>query len=145
MNESEKIVWGPDCPKTIDGAIKYPQRNGYTRYIVVNLYSSDDCHEQFNQLLTQELCPFSRKRSACKSSEITVDLIDERLSKLPGYLPDPELAVFFGTFCCTQGFFPWQIRLTEFIQISYTQESLTLQKYLDVLYKYAKCQQRFGQ
>lgn len=142
-SESEKIVWGPECQRA-DGVIKYPHRNGYKRHIVVNLYSSQDGHEKFNQLLTQELLG-ADKSEACNNENITVDLIEEKLSKLYGYFPDPDLGVYFGSFCCTQGFLPWQIRLTEFIQISYKLRSLSLQKYVNVLYKYAKCEQRFGQ
>lgn len=142
-SDSEKIVWGPECQRSNDGSIKYPHRNGYKRHIVVNLYSSEDGHEKFSELLTQQLCT-ADKSLACKSKDITIDLIDEKLSKLYGHIPEPDLALYFGSFSCTQGILPWHIRLTEFIQISYKLRSLTLQKYISVLYKFARCEQRFG-
>lgn len=142
-NDSENIVWGPNyqAPKDSSTGIKFPHRNGYKKHIVVNLYSSDDGHAKFDQLLTQEFCDAS---ATYDSKQITIEKVDETLSKLYGLMPDPDLAVFFGTTCCTMGFMPWQIRLTEFIRISYKLHNLSLEKYLRVLYKYAKCEQRFG-
>lgn len=144
--DSENIVWGPNHQTpSDDNGISFPHRNGYKKHIVVNLYSSEDGHAKFDQLLTQELCRDNYDASAmCDSKQITIDKVDETLSKLYGLMPDPDLAVFFGTTCCTMGFMPWQIRLTEFIQLSYKLHNLSLDKYLRVLYKYAKCEQRFG-
>lgn len=144
ISESENVVWGPNYQTSNDDGIRYPHRNGYKKHIVVNLYSSEDGHEKFNQLLTRELCRESVSGTECDSKKITIDYIDEKLRKLYGDLPDPDLAVYFGNVCCTTGFMPWQIRLTEFIPISYKLPSLTFEKYVRVLYKYAKCEQRFG-
>lgn len=141
-SEGENIVWGPDFQTSSGAAIKYPHRNGYKKHIVVNLYSSDDGHASFNQLLTQELC--GKDDVTCAYTQISQDFIDEKLGNLYGHLPDPDLAVYFGNTCCTSGFNPWKIRLTEFIQISYKLKQLSLEKFLKVLYKYAKCEQRFG-
>jgi dehydrodolichyl diphosphate syntase complex subunit NUS1 len=110
----------------------------------VNLYSSEDAPAKFDELLMQELCNESTGSAICKSKKITIDYIDEKLRKLYGEINDPDLAVYFGNTCCTMGFMPWQIRLTEFVPISYKIQSLSLEKYLRVLYKYAKCEQRFG-
>lgn len=145
--DSENIVWGPKYQNTSKDGVKFPHRNGYKRHIVVNLYSSDDGHAKFTELLTQELCrdkDASENSGNCNTKQITIDYIDEKLSKMFGHIPDPDLAVFFGSACCTSGFMPWQIRLTEFIPISYKLHNLSLDKYLQVLYKYAKCEQRFG-
>lgn len=145
-SDTENIVWGPNHQTPSDNTgIKFPHRNGYKKHIVVNLYSSEDGHAKFDQLLTHELCRDNNNSSTmCDSKQITIDKVDETLSKLFGHMPDPDLAVFFGTTCCTMGFMPWQIRLTEFIQLSYKLHNLSLDKYLRVLYKYAKCEQRFG-
>jgi dehydrodolichyl diphosphate syntase complex subunit NUS1 len=136
VNSNENVVWGPDYHQTT-GEIKFPHRNGYRRHIIINLYSSQDSYGSFNQLLTHDL----RKTP---SNQISIDLVDERLNKLFGNIPDPELAVYFGNSTCTSGFLPWHIRLTEFIQISYKLNYLSLDKYLRVLYKFARCEQRFG-
>ncbi|CRL04847.1 CLUMA_CG017900, isoform A [Clunio marinus] len=144
--DNENIVWGLNFQHMTDNdGIKFPHRNGFKRHIVVNIYSSEDGHEKFDQLLRREL--LSDKGSSGKTvdcSKFTIDYIDEELSKLYGQMSDPDLTVYFGNICCTMGFMPWQIRLTEFIQISYKLRTLSLDKYLKVLYKYAKCEQRFG-
>lgn len=143
-DDSDNIVWGPSYQTPSEDGIKFPHRNGYKRHIVVNLYSSDDGHGKFSELLTHELCRDKVESADSESKKITIDYIDEKLSNLYGCMPDPDLAIFFGNVCCTMGFMPWQIRLTEFIQISNKLHNLTLEKYLRVLYKYAKCEQRFG-
>lgn len=141
IDDSENIVWGPDYQTPADGDIKFPHRNGYKRHIVVNLYSSDDGHAKFDHLFTQELC---REDMPIESRLITIDFIDDKLKKIFGHLPDPDLALYFGSHCCTMGFMPWHIRLTEFIPISSKLQNLSLNKFLRVLYKYAKCEKRFG-
>lgn len=138
ISVNENVVWGPHYQLTpVDGRIKFPHRNGYKKHIVINLYSSHDSYETFNQMLTHEL-------NKTPSQQITIDLVDEKLKGLYGCIPDPELAIYFGNNTCTSGFLPWHMRLTEFIQIAYKLHHLSLDKYLDVLYKYAKCEQRFG-
>lgn len=135
INSNENVVWGPDYQSSSD--VKFPHRNGYKKHIIVNLYSSQDSYGSFNQLLTRDL-------SKTPSQQISIDLVEEKLNKLYGNIPDPELAVYFGNSTCTAGFFPWHIRLTEFIQISYKLNYLSIEKYLRVLYKFARCEQRFG-
>lgn len=138
-NSNENIVWGPHYYHTSnDNAIvKFPHRNGYKKHIVINLFSSQDSYGKFNQLLTNELIN-------TPSQQISIELIDEKLRRMYGNIPDPELAIYFGNNTHTSGFLPWHIRLTEFIQIAYKLHHLSLDKYLKVLYKYAKCEQRFG-
>lgn len=137
INKNENIVWGPHYQSPTSGDIKFPHRNGYKKHIVINLYSSHDSYGTFNQLLTNEL-------SKTPSQQISIDLVDEKLKKLYGNVPDPELAIYFGNNTCTSGFLPWHIRLTEFIQVSYKLHHISLEKYLKVLYQYARCEQRFG-
>lgn len=105
----------------------------------------------FNRLLKDEANKMINKKidnceekDVFESKDITIEKIDKTLNKLYGNIPDPELTVYFGKVTCTAGLLPWQIRLTEFIQISYKQHQLSLDKYIRVLYKYAKCEQRFG-
>lgn len=137
-NSNENVVWGPDFYQTVNGgSVKFPHRNGYRKHIVINLFSSQDSYESFNQLLKHDL-------SKTPSQQITIDLIENKLRRHFGGIPDPELAIYFGNSTCTSGFLPWHIRLTEFIQISYKTHYLSLDKYLRVLYKFARCEQRFG-
>jgi undecaprenyl pyrophosphate synthase len=116
---------------------------------VINLYSSHDSYGKFNQLLTDEVCRRRKNfddetKTPRGSKAITIESVDEKLSKLYGNMPDPEVALYFGKTTCTAGFLPWHIRLTEFIQISHKLHHLSLDKFIRVLYKYAKCEQRFG-
>ncbi|CAG9801700.1 unnamed protein product [Chironomus riparius] len=148
ISDNENIVWGPNYLKgsNSDG-VKFPHRNGYRRHIVINLYSSDDGYGKFNELLTDELYKKATNfgdDETLNSRNITIDKVDRKLSKLFGNIPDPELAIYFGNITCTAGVLPWHIRLTEFIQIAYKQHHLSLDKYLRVLHKYARCEQRFG-
>lgn len=136
-DENEKIVWGPNYQTSNGGYSQIPHKNGFRKHLIVNLFSSDDGHRKFTKLLTEELVNV-------KSENITCNLVDEKLSKTYGNLPDPDCAVYFGTFQCTQGFLPWHIRLTEFYQLSYKLETISPQKYLQVIYSYGKCDQRFG-
>lgn len=130
-DESEKIVWGPNYHGQI------PHKNGFRKHLIVNLFSSDDGQRKFTKLLTEQLVNVT-------SDNITCNLVDEKLSQMYGNLPDPDCAVYFGTLQCTQGLLPWHIRLTEFFQLSYELKTLSPLKYLQVIYKYGKCDQRFG-
>lgn len=146
QSDDENIVWGPKYNQTTN--IRFPHKNGYKKHIVVNLYSADDCKAKFNQLLkTQQLCLnniTSTDKNNLKDDNILIELIDNKLKEVFGNWPDPELAVYFGNICTTNGFMPWQIRLTEFIKINHHQHHLPLHKFLRVLYLFAKCEQRFG-
>lgn len=145
IGDNENIVWGLNYQSpSEDGSIKFPHRNGYKRHIVINLYSSQDSYGKFNQLLQNDLCNKTKLTGNSNSKDITIDTVNEKLNKLYGNMPEPELALYFGNNTCTAGFLPWHIRLTEFIQISYKVHHLSLEKYIRVLYKYAKCEQRYG-
>lgn len=131
-SEHEKIVWGQHYEHK-----QFPHRNGYRRHLVVNLLAAEDGRRKFTKLLQEQLV-------TVKSDDITCNLIDEKMSAMYGAMPDPDCAVYFGSFQCTQGLLPWQIRLTEFYQLSYELSTISPQKYLNVIYKYGKCEQRFG-
>lgn len=143
ISDNENIVWGPNHQTSSSSDIKFPHRNGYKRHIVINLYSSEDSYGMFGRLLKNETKNIDEE-PPLDSKTITIEQVDKRLGRLFGHIPDPELAVYFGNVSCTAGLLPWHIRLTEFIQISYKQQHLSLDKYLRVLYKYAKCEQRLG-
>lgn len=142
ISDSDNVVWGPDYQSQED--IRFPYRNGFRRHIVINLYSSEDGYGIFNKLLHDETSKKIADEDVLNSKDITIEQLDKKLSKYYGNIPDPELAIYFGRVTCTAGLLPWQIRLTEFIQISYKLNQMSLDKYLRVLYKYAKCEQRYG-
>ena len=141
----EQIVWGPKFQ--LEKNFTFPHKNGYKRHIVVNLYAADDGKLKLRQIMREDLCSATSYKAASVKDiydNITIDLIDEKLRAACGTVPDPDVAIHFGALCSTFGLLPWQIRLTEFIRVSWTQQDLQLDKYLGVLYKFAKVEQRFG-
>ena len=144
-DSDEQIVWGPKYQ--FEKNITFPHKNGYKRHIVVNLYAAVDGKDVLGKIIKDDLCASaSKKANNIKNiyNNITVDLIDDKLRTVSGKVPDPDVAIYFGGFCSTFGLLPWQIRLTEFIRVSWTQQDLKLENFLGVLYKFAKVEQRFG-
>lgn len=88
-----------------------------------------------------EICCELAADADTASDAINIKYLDEKFSKI--IHPDPELAIYFGDICCTFGLLPWHIRLTEFVNVE-TQRALTIHTFLETLFKYAKCEQRFG-
>lgn len=86
----------------------------------------------------QQLCS-----SGVLPKDINIPLVDESIRRLLPNYPDPDLAIYFDDRCCTYGLSPWHIRLTEFAQVK-LDASLKVDSYLNVLYRYSKCEQRFG-
>lgn len=141
----EQIVWGPKYQ--LEKNFTFPHKNGYLHHIVVNFYAADDGKIKLGQIMREDLCSAtSNKTDSVKHiyNNITIDLIEEKLRATGGRVPDPDVAIHFGALCSTFGLLPWQIRLTEFMRVSWTQQDLQLDKFLKVLYKYAKVEQRFG-
>lgn len=78
-----------------------------------------------------------------QTNEFTAQDLDKFISLVYPSIPDPEIVLYTGVSCCTHGFLPWQIRLTEFIQLS-LDHSVNIGSYVGAMYKYSKCDQRFG-
>lgn len=72
---------------------------------------------------------------------LNIDAVNRHMRSI--VKPDPDLALYFGTVCCTYGLLPWHIRLTEFLPVE-SQQTMTVNTFISNLYKYAKCEQRFG-
>lgn len=113
--------------------------NGFPRAILVQYISEADGKSEIAQLC--RTFSESIKRGSLSLAQINIEFVDAQLREQFGQMPDPDLALYTGRFCCTYGFLPWHIRLTEFLQIG---QGLVLQDFLAVLYKYAKKEQRYG-
>lgn len=113
--------------------------NGFPRAIRVYYIIEDDGKPEIAELCRK----FSEsiKGGTLSIDQINIEFVDSQLRKEFDQMPDPDLALYTGDFCCTYGFLPWHIRLTEFIPIG---QNLMLQDFLHVLYKYAKKEQRYG-
>uniref|UniRef100_A0A182W5S9 ditrans,polycis-polyprenyl diphosphate synthase [(2E,6E)-farnesyldiphosphate specific] n=1 Tax=Anopheles minimus TaxID=112268 RepID=A0A182W5S9_9DIPT len=77
-------------------------------------------------------------------SDVSIELLDSRLQASSGYVPDPDLALYFGEVCSTYGLLPWQIRLTEFLQLEWRLADSNEHHFVDCLLRFAKCEQRLG-
>ncbi|CAD7000687.1 dehydrodolichyl diphosphate synthase complex subunit nus1 [Ceratitis capitata] len=56
---------------------------------------------------------------------------------------DPDLSIIFNRDTCSFGVLPWQTRFTEF-QTFETGRYMNAENFANVLYKYSKCEQRWG-
>jgi len=78
------------------------------------------------------------------SDDINVQLVDKWMAES---LSEPELAlVCYGTahhYIELNGFFPWHMRLTEFINIP-SYKSLSYPLFIQVMCRYSNVEQRFG-
>lgn len=89
--------------------------------------------------VTRELCAGS-----VAPEDITIPAVNAAVERALHELPEPELAFYFDEHCCTYGLSPWQTRLTEFVRLERRAADVQLGSYLRALYKYSKCEQRFG-
>lgn len=97
---------------------------------------------QLNKTLIRSAC-HQICESDVKPVDINIPLVDECLRTILPEYSDPDLGIYFDEHCCTYGLSPWHIRLTEFARIK-LDASLKIENYLQILYKYSKCEQRFG-
>ncbi|XP_013191509.2 dehydrodolichyl diphosphate synthase complex subunit Nus1 [Amyelois transitella] len=148
-NEEKLFHEVEKCKKGIPGFIKWarmPDLNGYTNgtqanTVTVNIFSKDDGRPVIAKCIQK----IAEGKISCtqQSSELTAQEFGEVLSTLYPCIPDPELFLYTGSSCSTHGLLPWQIRLTEFVQLSIG-HNLSVDSYVGALYKYNKCDQRFG-
>lgn len=139
--DSDQIVWTPQ----LKPGLPIPPRNGYRRRLVVSFFSPlEDGRGQLVQSareISRELCD----GKIASPEDITIETVDRKQRQHFRDVPDPDLAVYYGAVCCTYGLLPWQIRLTEFVQVRAPSLRDTGPDHLvDCLFRFAKCQQRFG-
>lgn len=135
--------------KGIPGCIKWsnkPDLNGYTNGIqantvYINIFSSNEGRPSIAHCI--KLIAKGELQCEKSSEEFTVQEFGNALQKINPAIPDPDLVMYTGPLCCTFGLLPWQIRLTEFVQVS-IDNNINVKSYLGALYKYNKCDQRFG-
>lgn len=89
--------------------------------------------------VSRELCARS-----VAPKDIDIPTVNAAVEQALNALPEPELAFYFDEHCCTYGLSPWQTRLTEFVRLERRASDVQLGSYLRALYKYSKCEQRFG-
>lgn len=135
--------------KGIPGCIKWsnkPDLNGYTNgtqsnTVYIHIFSQADGRMKIAQCV--KLIAKGDLESRPCSEEYTAQEFSDKLLNVYPVVPDPELVLYTGPLCSTFGLLPWHIRLTEFIQMSIN-HNVNINSYLGALYKYNKCDQRFG-
>lgn len=135
--------------KGVPGCIKWfkkPDLNGYTNglqanTIFINIFSYNDGPPKIAQCIQY----IAQNKIICnrESNEFTTEELDRALKLIYPSIPDPDLVLYTGPQLCTYGLLPWQIRLTEFIPMS-LDHSINIDNYVGALYRYNKCDQRFG-
>ncbi|KAL5280622.1 NUS1 family protein [Megaselia abdita] len=128
-----------------NGCLKY--KNGMDRSIEVSVLTENDSKpliaEVCNELSESRDTPAVQEALKDPTKAKLTELMDNAIRKKLHNLPYPELVVIFNNYLCTFGALPWSTSFSEFHNIrkgNYT----TVQDYTDVMYRYARCQQRFG-
>lgn len=73
---------------------------------------------------------------------INIQNIDRCLRKYYEF-PDPDLGIYFGNVFSLCGYPPWQIRVTEFLNLR-SHNNVTIEMFVQVLHRFSKCEQRLG-
>lgn len=61
-----------------------------------------------------------------------------------GDLSEPDLTIIFDQQVCVYGILPWHTRFTEFQLADSLDGHFRARHFLRILYKYARCEQRYG-
>lgn len=132
--ENDKIFWNVNKNGVCSSQIIY--KNGLKKELTVNFLSPDD-----SKVKISEICRRISVDDEVPADKIDIDYLNQRFAEI--IQPDPDLAIYFGEICCTFGLLPWHIRLTEFFNIS-SQTNLNLSTFMNSLFAYSGCEQRFG-
>ncbi|BFF95415.1 dehydrodolichyl diphosphate synthase complex subunit nus1 [Drosophila madeirensis] len=99
---------------------------------------ADVCRDLFEIRKTPLVQGLLQKRESL-TEEITL-----RLAKRLGYeAPDPDLGIIFARQTCTYGLMPWHVRFTEF-HTHRSDRYFNVECFTKVLYRYSRCEQRWG-
>lgn len=95
------------------------------------------CRNLFRQRHTKEVEELLKQK--CQLTE----RLDKEMSHLLEHLSEPELSIVFSETLCTFGTLPWHTRFTEF-QRFVTGQRFDAQSFAHILYRYSRCEQRWG-
>lgn len=132
--ENDRICWNLNTSHVCGGQVIY--KNGMKKELSVNFLSPRECKPKI-----AEVCRSLADNEYLQPEQININLMHEKFASIIN--PDPDIAIYFGEICSTYGFLPWHIRLTEFFPIE-SQQVLTVNAFLNTLFSYSKCEQRFG-
>ena len=123
-----QIVW--------HGNRQHFHKNGFTKEKVhVKVISPSDGRETIG-LVCKEFAKIE------KSSNVNIENFDKALSERFEF-PNPELGIYFGKYFNLKGYPPWQIHVTEFINLPSLCD-VHFDEFVELLYRYSACEQRLG-
>ena len=86
---------------------------------------------------------FGENSEYVKKIKFNIDAIDSVLKNRSNDIQDPDLLVSFGSFYSTFGYAPWDLRLTEIINLQ-THHHFFYSDFISILQRFSTCKQRFG-
>ncbi|XP_075153748.1 transport and golgi organization 14 [Haematobia irritans] len=95
------------------------------------------CRNLFRRRDTQEVQQLLQQRSKLS------DQLDKQISVELQNLSEPELSIVFSETLSTYGTLPWHTRFTEFQRYP-TGQCFNAESFACILYKYSRCEQRWG-
>jgi dehydrodolichyl diphosphate syntase complex subunit NUS1 len=123
-----------DSSTTYSNGVIYPKR------VCIQLYSEEDGKPDILETAKRIADDYCNDR--IKLDDIKVEYVDKSLRATKN-IPDPELIVQFGPVSSLMGFLPWQTRLSEILHVP-THINISYSRFLSILTRFGKCQQRLG-
>jgi len=90
----------------------------------------------------RKIAETARELCSRKAQVIDQQMVESVLKKSYVF-PDPDLALYCGKSFVLYGYPPWQIRVTEFLSLG-SHHDLSLDVFINRLYKFSKIEQRLG-
>ncbi|XP_055917346.1 dehydrodolichyl diphosphate synthase complex subunit nus1 [Eupeodes corollae] len=137
------FLWSMPGDRSKTAQLKY--RNGLEKSIEVAVLSKNDgkaliaevCRDLFEKRNTTEI------QEALKDRPSLTNIISKSLQKKLNNMTDPDCAIIFSNHMCTYGLLPWHTGFTEFHLIK-TGSYFSVETFARVLYRFSKCEQRYG-
>lgn len=111
-------------------------KNGVTgRKIHAKVYTQENGRDSVVHLA-------KRLSLSTKVEDINIQYMDNCLRKDYEF-PDPDLGIYCGKMFSLFGCPPWQVRVTEFLNIR-SHHNVSVYSFIELLKRYNKCEQRLG-
>jgi len=134
--EKEKNLFYDTSSKNVShGSVIY--KNGVRHSMSLNILDP-----RLSKFQMSEVCRHIAQNGE-STNHLNTNYIDKIISESDQFVSDPDLGLYFDDVCCTFGLLPWQLRLTEFIRVKF-HSTINVTHFIDALYSYSKCEQRFG-
>lgn len=137
------FLWSMPADRSKTAQLKY--KNGMEKAIEVAVLNKNDgkpliadvCRELFEKRHSSEV------QEALEDRTNLTNTITKVLQKKLNNMPDPDCAIIFSKYMCTFGLLPWHTGFTEFHLVK-TGSYFNVATFAEVLYRFSKCEQRFG-